>query len=44
MTGGVADGSGFSAAEIDAMTIDELRFWWNCIMAYRNHVSEMSKP
>ncbi len=43
MVGGLADGSGFSAVEIEAMTIDGVRFWWNCIMAYRKHVQEISE-
>lgn len=43
MVGGLADGSGFSADEIEAMTIDRIRFWWNCIMAYRKSVSELSE-
>lgn len=43
MVGCLADGSGFSEAEIDNMTIDKVRFWWNCIMAYRNHVNDLAK-
>lgn len=43
MIGGLADGSGFSAAEIGDMTIDEVRFWWNCIMSYRKHVNDLAK-
>lgn len=43
MVGGIADGSGFSAGEIEAMTIDSIQFWWNCIMAYRKSVSELSE-
>lgn len=43
MAGGLADGSGFSATEIEAMTIDGLQFWWNCIMAYRKSVRELSE-
>lgn len=43
MLGGIADGSGFSEAEIAAMTIDKVRFWWNCIMAYRKHVNDLSR-
>lgn len=43
MIGGLADGSGFSAGEIGDMTIDQVRFWWNCIMAYRIHVNDLSK-
>ncbi len=43
MIGGLADGSGFSAGEIEAMTIDRIQFWWNCIMAYRKHVRDLSE-
>ena len=25
---------------IDTMTIDELRFWWNCVAAYRKRCKE----
>lgn len=43
MIGGLADGSGFSAAEIDDMTINQVRFWWNCIMSYRKHVNDLAQ-
>ncbi len=37
--GGLVDGTGLSASEVDAMTAPEAIYWWNCIMAYREHVS-----
>lgn len=33
--GGLAECSGFSAAEIGTFTAAEAAFWWNCIMAFR---------
>ncbi|NKX15805.1 hypothetical protein HGG75_05055 [Ochrobactrum pseudogrignonense] len=38
--GGIADGSGFSAAEIDLMDAATATFWWNSIMAFRNRIKE----
>lgn len=43
MLGCLVESSGFSEAEIVNMTIDTVRFWWNCIMAYRQHVHELSQ-
>lgn len=42
MLGGITEGSGFSATEIETMTIDKVRFWWNCIMAYRKKVNDLT--
>lgn len=41
--GGLADGSGFSAAEIEAMTKDQAVTWWNCIMSFRQEVQKQSE-
>lgn len=38
--GGLAEGTGFSAAEIDGFDAAQAVFWWNCVMAYRKAVSE----
>lgn len=41
--GGLADGSGFSASEIGAMTKDQAVTWWNCIMSFRQEVQKQSE-
>jgi hypothetical protein len=39
MFGGLID-AGQPADVVEAMTIDRLRFVWNCLMAYREAVKE----
>ncbi len=38
--GGLVVESNFTASEIDSLTIDDARFWWNAIAAYRVRVKE----
>lgn len=38
--GGLADSTGFGAAEIDSMDAQTATWWWNCIMTYRKAVNE----
>lgn len=40
--GGLAEGTGFSAAEIEGFTADQAAFWWNCLMAFREAVKKES--
>jgi len=40
--GCLADETGFTAAEIDAMDARTAIYWWNCIMAYRRRMAEES--
>lgn len=42
MLGGLADGTGFSAEELESFTIDRIKFWWNNIMAFREAVQKAS--
>ena len=42
MLGGLADGTGFSADEIESFTVDRVRFWWRNLMAFRQAVKEAS--
>ncbi|WP_280177830.1 hypothetical protein [Rhizobium sp. RU35A] len=38
--GGIAEGTGFSAAEIDAFTARDALYWWNCVMAFRAEIQK----
>lgn len=38
--GGIAANSGFSARDIDRMTADEARWWWNALSAYQQRARE----
>jgi hypothetical protein len=38
--GGLVDGTGLSAAEVDQFTARDATFWWNAIMAYREEVAK----
>lgn len=38
--GGLVDGTGLSAAEVDGFTAAKATFWWNAIMAYRKAVAD----
>lgn len=42
MLGALADGTGFSAAEIDSFDARRVIFWWNCVMSWRRQVSELN--
>ncbi|MGO4558327.1 hypothetical protein [Mesorhizobium sp. 2RAF21] len=38
--GGLVDGTGLSASEVDRFTATDAVFWWNAIMAYREEASK----
>ncbi len=40
MLGALADGTGFSAAELESFDADQIRFWWNCVMTWRAEVAK----
>ncbi|MGN6777569.1 hypothetical protein [Rhizobium sp.] len=40
MFGGIADSTGFSAAEIENFDAPTTVFWWNNIMSYREHLKQ----
>ncbi len=43
MLGAIADGTGFSAAEIESFDVDRIIFWWNCLMGWRASVAPKSE-
>ncbi|WP_284694399.1 hypothetical protein [Rhodoplanes serenus] len=38
--GGLAATTGFAAAELDAMTIDQVAFWWGVVGAWQEASKE----
>lgn len=40
MLGALADGTGFSAAELEDFEAHRAKFWWNCVMAWRKEVAD----
>lgn len=42
MIGALADGTGFSAAEIDSFDVRKLIYWWNMVMAWRQEVAKLN--
>ncbi|MCY1666241.1 hypothetical protein [Rhizobium sp. SL86] len=44
MIGALADGTGFSAAEIDSFDARTLTYWWNMVMAWRQEVARLNTP
>jgi hypothetical protein len=40
--GGIAAETSFTRAEIDAMTVDDARWWWNSLAAYHERVRQES--
>ena len=38
--GCLADGTGFSAAEIGGFDMPQAMFWWNCLMEWRREVRD----
>lgn len=43
MLGALAAGTGFSAAELESFDAPRLRFWWNCLMAWRTEEKRLSQ-
>ncbi len=43
MLGAIGDGTGFSADEIEGFDFSRVLFWWNCLMAWREHAAKISE-